>query len=111
MDVVTNDHIRGQGTNADAGYSLQGVFQIGAGFSLFYIQLLFNQFQDRLPSPHMAGCPPTNPNNFSAPWLSVELSIKTYHPLHLTGEKSQASSYEWHRLRRNIPELTLDFLQ
>jgi hypothetical protein len=35
MNVVTDDHIRGQGTNADASYGFQGIFQIRAGLPFF----------------------------------------------------------------------------
>ena len=111
MDMIINDHIRCQSTNADAGYGFQGVFKIRASFALIYPQALSNQFQYRLSSSHVAGCPPADSDDFSAPWLSVKLSIKTDHALYLTRRKPQTSGYERYRLRRDISELTLDFLQ
>jgi hypothetical protein len=35
MNVVSDDHIRGQGTNADASYGFQGIFHIRSSLTLF----------------------------------------------------------------------------
>jgi len=110
MNTVSDDYVGGQGTDADAGHGFQGVFHIRGSLAFFYIQVLLNQFQYRLPSPHVASCPPTNSDHFSALWLSIELGIKTNNSLHLTGEKPQASGYNRDRLRRDISDLILDFL-
>ena len=111
VDVVANDYVRGQGADADAGYRLQCVFQIGGSLTFVYIQVLLDQFQYRLPSPNMTSCSPADSNNFFATWLGVELGIEANNPLHLTGEEPQASGYERDRLGRDISELTLDSLQ
>jgi len=48
-DLIANDHIGRQGTNADTGNRLQSVFQIGGSLTLFYTQMAFHYFSIVLP--------------------------------------------------------------
>jgi len=111
MNVVSDDHIGGQGTNADASDGLQGVFQIRAGLSLFYTQVLFDKFQYCLPSPNVAGCPWTDSDQLSPAGLRIELRVESNHRFYLAGEKPQGSGYERYGLRRDIAELSLNLLE
>lgn len=111
MGVLSNDYVGCQGTNADAGNGLQGVFKIGTSLTFLEAELLLYQFKYGLSATYMACGASAYPDNLFPAGGSVELFIEGDHPLYLCWEKAGTSGYELYCLGGNISAFLLDILK